>query len=143
MEYGLRDELLYFLGRTVMHEATANIETLANEGLTDAKLQAIDQTMEHLLLAIDAWQHAEKARDLQTEQRLEAGNTLYRVILRLSNMGKDLFITTDEACYNDYVIYNTPIVKKIESRGKGWGKCGKPVLILGLTFRCHYRYPAY
>lgn len=118
---GLRDELLYFLGRKVMREATANMEALADEGLTEAKLQAIAQTMERLLLAIDARQQAEKARDLQTEQRLEAGNTLYREIVRLCNTGKDLFISTDEARYNDYVIYNTPTVKKPKEREKDGG----------------------
>jgi hypothetical protein len=94
------------------------MNTLADEGLTEAKLQAIDQTIERLLLAIDARQQAEKARDLQTEQRLEAGNTLHREIVRLSNMDKDLFVTTDEARYNDYVIYNTPAVKKPKAEEK-------------------------
>jgi hypothetical protein len=115
---GLRDELLYFLGRRVLREATANMVALAAEGLTEAKLQAIGQTMDRLLPAIDARQVAEKARDVQTEQRVEAGNTLYREIVRLCNTGKDLFISTDEARYNDYVIYNTPAVKKKETDTK-------------------------
>jgi hypothetical protein len=124
---GLRDELLYFLGRRVMREATANRDILADEGLTEAKLQAIGQTMERLLLAIDARQLAEKARDLQTEKRLEAGNTLYREIVRLCNTGKDLFVSTDEARYNDYVIYNTPAIKKPKEVEKDGGNGGNAV----------------
>ena len=48
---------------------------------------------------------AEGARDIQTQIRIRAGNALYREIVRLCTTGKDIFISTDEALYNDYVLY--------------------------------------
>ena len=115
---GLNAEALWFRGRRVVRQATANMDDLAPEGLTPARLEAINQTLERLLQAITACEEADAGRDKVTEQRVEAGNALYREIVRLCNTGKDLWISTNEALYNDYVIYNTPAGKKEEKEGE-------------------------
>lgn len=115
---GLNAEALWFRGRRVVREATANMDALAPEGLTEARLEAINQTLERLLQAITACEEADAGRDKVTEQRVDAGNALYREIVRLCNTGKDLWISTNEALYNDYIIYNTPAGKKEEKEGE-------------------------
>jgi hypothetical protein len=55
---------------------------------------------------IDDMRQAENTRDLATQDRIKAGNALYKEIVKLCNIGKDLYAKTDEAKYNDYVLYN-------------------------------------
>jgi hypothetical protein len=108
----MRDEVLYFLCKRVLREGAAQMDKLAAEGLTAARLNVIAQALGHFEQTITGKQDAEKARDIQTEDRIVAGNALYREIVRICNTGKDLFAVTDEARYNDYIIYDTPSGKK-------------------------------
>jgi hypothetical protein len=108
----MRDEVLYFLCKRTLREGEAQMEKLASEGLTVERLNTIAQALEYFEQTFTGKQLAEKARDIQTEDRIVAGNALYREIVRICNTGKDLFVGTDEARYNDYIIYNTPSGKK-------------------------------
>ncbi|MBD8081302.1 hypothetical protein [Chryseobacterium caseinilyticum] len=59
-------------------------------------------------IAIDAQAKSVSDRDLATEDRIEALNRLYRLVTKYAGIGQDVFYETDEAKYNDYIIYNTP-----------------------------------
>lgn len=104
----MTDEQLYRLGKRVVREATAQLPQLASEGLTAAMVTNLLTITTNFDNAIDAQQSAVKNRDIKTQDRIVKGNIVYKEIVRLTNTGKDLFASTDEAKYNDYVLYNTP-----------------------------------
>jgi hypothetical protein len=48
-----------------------------------------------------------KERDIIQEDRVEAGNTIYKTLMQYTTMGLSIWETSDVAKYNDYVVYNT------------------------------------
>lgn len=105
------DEQLYRVAKRVSRVATAQLAGLASEGLTAAFITNLTGMATSFDTAIDVQEDAINARDLKTQERIDKGNLVYKEMVRLCNIGKDLFSTTDEAKYNDYVIYNTPSAK--------------------------------
>jgi hypothetical protein len=49
-----------------------------------------------------------KNRNTGNNNRIKAGNELYKLAVKYCNTGKDIWYGTDESKYNDYVIYDTP-----------------------------------
>lgn len=47
-------------------------------------------------------------REIATEERTEKANLLYADLVKLCTFGKEIWAHSNEAKYNDYVIYNTP-----------------------------------
>lgn len=58
--------------------------------------------------ALDTIIDKKNARDIATQDRIVAGNTLYKELIRLADLGKTIFQDTDEAHYNDYVLNLQP-----------------------------------
>jgi len=81
---------------------------LQTEGLTVEKITMLTTQRETLDLAIDAQAKGISDRDVATEDRTEILNVLYRLLTKYAGIGQDIFSETDEAKYNDYVIYDTP-----------------------------------
>lgn len=81
---------------------------LASEGLTADKIATLSIQRDTLDLAIDAQAKGISDRDVATEDRVETLNILYRLLTKYAGIGQDIFYETDEAKYNDYVIYDTP-----------------------------------
>jgi len=102
------DEKLCRMAKRVSRTANANIAELATEGLTEAFLTELDAIVKKFDDDIDNKVTAEKNRDIITQERIAKGNLVYKELVRLTNTGKDLWAATDEAKYNDYVIYDTP-----------------------------------
>jgi hypothetical protein len=46
-------------------------------------------------------------RDIVQEDRVEAGNAIYKTLMQYTATGLSIWETTDVAKYNDYVVYNT------------------------------------
>lgn len=104
----MSDEQLYRLGKRVIRVANAQLTQLASEGLTAAVISNLTTITNNFDTSIDVKEDAVKNRDIKTQDRIEKGNALYKEMVRLCNTGKSIYFTTDEAKYNDYVIYNTP-----------------------------------
>lgn len=104
----MSDDQLYLQGKRTLREATSQMAQLAHEGLTATMLDSLQALLSDFENSIRAKQVAEKNRDIQTQMRVDAGNALYREIVRLANTGKDIWASTNEALYNDYVIYTSP-----------------------------------
>lgn len=94
--------------------ATQNLAEMAEEGLTQTLLDRLQLQGEIFNSAIDDVAEAIINRDLATEKRIKALNALYRLITKYAGIGKDIFYETNEAKYNDYVIYDTPSGKSEE-----------------------------
>lgn len=63
---------------------------------------------EDLDVAIDTQAQGISDRDLASESRVEALNHLYQLLTKYAGTGQDIFYETNEAKYNDYIIYDTP-----------------------------------
>ncbi|WP_263603716.1 hypothetical protein [Chryseobacterium sp. PET-29] len=81
---------------------------LSDEGLTSDKINTLIAQREALDLAIDAQAQGISDRDVAAEGRIEALNKLYQLLTKYAGTGQDIFYETNEAKYNDYIIYDTP-----------------------------------
>lgn len=102
------DSELVRTAKSTTTTASKYLDELAEEGLTADKINTLISQRETLDLAIDAQAQGISNRDLATEDRIEALNKLYSLVTKYAGIGQDIFYETDEAKYNDYIIYNTP-----------------------------------
>jgi hypothetical protein len=84
------------------------LSQLADEGLTSEKITTLITQRNALDVAIDAQAKGISDRDVATESRVEALNKLYQLLTKYAGIGRDIFYETNEAKYNDYIIYDTP-----------------------------------
>lgn len=101
------DKELVFMAQKVVRVGTALLSELASEGLTQAMLTALDNLKEQFDDSLDTQETLIEARDLGAQDRVEKGNALYAEIARLCAIGQSLYIDSDPAKYNDYVIYGS------------------------------------
>lgn len=106
------DDILHRLARTVKLVGPTHLADLATEGLTQDMLDNIEHLDVEFELNIDLQQNAQTDREIQTQQRIEMGNSLYKEMMRLSNIGKDLYASTNAVRYKEYVVYHEPSTKK-------------------------------
>lgn len=101
------DVELLIVAKRVVRVATLWFEDLAQNGLTVAMIQQVQENLEvfenlvvelHLLIG---------DRDILQEDRVEAANILYEKLIKYTTIGLAIWETTDVAKYNDYVVYNT------------------------------------
>ena len=88
--------------------ARANLVELTSEGLTQEKIDKLNSNRITLDDSIDAVAKGVSDRDIATENRVEALNALYALVMKYAGTGQDIFYEENEAKYNDYVIYDTP-----------------------------------
>lgn len=104
----MTDSELVKMAKRVERVGTLLLAELAAQGLTAPILADIKATAIALDDQIDLVGDAVSDRDLATEDRIVNGNALYANLVKYANIGKSLWVDTDEAKYNDYVIYDTP-----------------------------------
>ncbi|KFC22604.1 hypothetical protein [Epilithonimonas lactis] len=102
------DSELVRTAKSTTTTATKYLDELSAEGLTEEKINILTSQRETLDTAIDTQAQAISDRDVATEDRIEALNNLYQLIIKYAGIGQDIFYETDEAKYNDYIIYDTP-----------------------------------
>jgi hypothetical protein len=103
----MSDNELVLLTKKVLRAGNLLLSELASEGLTEAQLTALTSLMSTFDDALDTQDSLILARDIGTQNRVEKGNILYAEIVRLCTIGQSLYIDTDPAKYNDYVIYGS------------------------------------
>ncbi|MFN8284392.1 MAG: hypothetical protein U0U67_14320 [Chitinophagales bacterium] len=81
---------------------------LAAEGVTPAKITALDDAQKEFDKKIDEQKTAISNRDNSTEDRAKLANVVYDLLVKYCETGRDIWYETSEAKYNDYIIYNTP-----------------------------------
>ncbi len=105
---------LYFCASTVVQVAGLYLSQLTDQGLTQAMLDNLTALNATFHQAIIDKVKAVGLRDLYTEKRITIANLLYNRIVQICDVGKTYWFDKSEASYNDYVIYNTPTLKKPE-----------------------------
>lgn len=104
----LDDHYLGKVGPRVARMATLYLATLADTGITQLMITALETLSTKFNESLDAFHDAELLRLSLTHQRVEKANKLYALIVKMFNYGKDYWLTRDESKYKAYVIYNTP-----------------------------------
>jgi hypothetical protein len=94
--------------KTMATSATKYLTNLATEGITAIKITLLTTTRNEFDVAIDEQTKAINNRDNSTETRMILANDLYALVVKYNDIGKDIWIETSQAKYNDYIIYNTP-----------------------------------
>jgi hypothetical protein len=90
------------------------LSDLAQKGLTQDMVDDLKTKTDEFDVLIDNKIDADITRDGATSQRVAKGNKLYAAITEVFDYGKTYWASRDETMYNDYVIYNTPNLKKPE-----------------------------
>lgn len=104
----LSDAEVVRIAKMMSGTAEKYLPQLADEGLTSDKINTLITQREALDVAIDAQAKGISDRDLASEDRVEALNHLYQLLTKYAGTGQDIFYETNEAKYNDYIIYDTP-----------------------------------
>lgn len=102
------DAELVRMYKVMVTTANEHLAALSSEGLTQSKIDNITTQGIALDVAIDALAKGISDRDIATENRVENLNFLYSLVSKYAGIGQDIFYETNEAKYNDYVIYDTP-----------------------------------
>lgn len=102
----LREAELARVYKGMAAAATKNLVAMEGEGLRQILIDRLLQQGDAYDLALYEVADAIVARDIATEERILMQNDLYRLITKYAGIGKNIFYDTNEAKYNDYVIYD-------------------------------------
>lgn len=101
------DPDLLLTAKRVVRVGTEFLPDLSANGLTTAMLTAIT-TLSDEFADLIVNMHIEIGnRDIEQEDRVEAGNAIYTTLVKYTNTGQSIWETSDVAKFNDYVLYNT------------------------------------
>ena len=101
------DSDLLITGKRVVRVGTEFLTDLTANGLTAAMLTAITTLCNEFETLIIDQKLKIGERDIMQEDRVEAGNIIYKTLVQYTTTGLSIWETSDVAKYNDYVIYNT------------------------------------
>jgi len=90
----------------VARTATLLLTDLAAEGIVAATITSLKDAGLGFESKINLQLDAIHDRNETKEIRVLAGNDLYRKIVKVANVGKNIWAETSEAKYNDYIIYD-------------------------------------
>ena len=104
----MSDAELYVCGKRVIRIAEEDLAELTDEGLLQAEIDGLGTKNEDFMDKVILQSKAIADQDLATEDRYETANVLYDKLLKICNSGQNIWHATDEAKFNDYIVYNTP-----------------------------------
>ena len=98
------DADFYRLAKRVVRMATKYLSDLEPQGLTDVQIKALQTLTINFDNAIDDIEDAIETRDVETQERINKGNSLWAEMSKLASVGKAIYEDTNEAKFNDYVL---------------------------------------
>jgi hypothetical protein len=101
------DADLNITAKRVVRVGTAGLVDLASTGLTAALLENITLLNKEFVALLIDQKIKIGDRDIEQEDRVEAGNAIYTTLGTYTKTGQDIWVSKDVAKYNDYIIYNT------------------------------------
>ena len=104
----LNDDNLMRYARSAAATATYLLAELQPEGVTPAMITALTTKVTTFDAAINSQIAAIRQRDVITEERITKANELYRTLVKVCTLGKNIWYGVNEAKYNDYIIYDGP-----------------------------------
>lgn len=103
----MTDAQLLFCGRRVVRVARQQIDFLEEVGLNEKVIQRVVKATQDFEVALNIQQDKVADRDIAVERRIEQGNKLYRELIVLCNIGKDIWVEKDKVKYENYCIYES------------------------------------
>ena len=98
------DADFYRLAKRVVRMSTKYLTDLEPQGLITDQIDALKTLATNFDNDIDAIEDAVENRDVETQERINKGNTLWAEMSKLASVGKSVFEDTNEAKFNDYVL---------------------------------------
>lgn len=117
----MTDAQLLFCGRRVARVARQQIDFLAEVGMNENVIQKVVDACRQFENALNIQQDKVAERDIAVERRTEQGNVLYDELVTLCNIGKDIWVETDLAKYENYTIYESNNDQKIARKERQGG----------------------
>lgn len=103
----MSDPQLLLCGRRVVRVSTKLLDFLAETGLRQSHIDAVQQAASSFENAIHIQQDKICDRDIAVEQRIELGNELYNELILVCNIGKDIWAESNKAKYENYTVYES------------------------------------
>lgn len=102
------DADFYRLTKRVVRMATKYLPELEPQGLTADQIAALQTLAKNFDDNIDTIEDAIANRDVETQERINKGNTLWAEMSKLASVGKSVYEDVNEAKFNDYVLTPSP-----------------------------------
>ena len=103
----MTDAQLLFCGRRVVRVARQQINFLEDVGVNENVIKKVADATQAFETALNIQQDKVADRDIAVENRIEQGNTIYKEMVQLCDIGKDIWAETDLAKYENYAIYES------------------------------------
>lgn len=103
----MSDPQLLFCGRRVVRVARAQIDFLADVGMTEQILQRVSDACSTFEAAMNIQQDRLHDRDIAVERRMDQGNKIYAELVTVCDIGKDIWAVKDRIKYDQYCIYES------------------------------------
>lgn len=103
----MTDAQLLFCGRRVIRVARAQWPFLEETGLNETHLKRLADACQAFELAMNIQQDKVADRDIAVEARIDVGNLLYDEMIKVCDIGKDIWAESDRAKYDAYCIYES------------------------------------
>lgn len=97
---------LFYAGHRVAKLARKHFTELQTAGLTDDLINNLDAQVNVYLEKLNNQDDVIEERSIAAEERAEKANDIYRTVVDLCETGKNIWVSTNEAKYNDYIIYD-------------------------------------
>jgi hypothetical protein len=108
----MTDAQLLFCGRRVIRVARAQWNFLADTGLNESHLERVAKACQAFELAMNIQQDKIADRDISVESRIDLGNKIYDELIKVCDIGKDIWAEADRAKYDAYCIYDSNMEQK-------------------------------
>lgn len=99
------DPKLVRVANRVIRTATKYLAELDSEGVKSTLIADLLAKNQQFDASLEVQEDAISDRDIAVQERIALGNNLYAKVVILAGKGKLCFLETDEARYNDYVLY--------------------------------------
>ncbi len=109
----MTDAQLLFCGRRVIRVARAQWPFLEETGLNESHLQKLAEACKRFELAMNIQQDKVADRDIAVEHRIDIGNLLYDEMIKVCDIGKDIWVESDRSKYDAYCIYESNNEQKL------------------------------
>lgn len=101
----LSDDTLFLHAKDALSAAQEHLLELSNEGFNAAKLNTFESLITAFREAQLAQSQAVHERSIACANRITLGNSLYEAIVKICDIGKDIWYAENAAKYNHYVLY--------------------------------------
>ncbi|MFT6322176.1 MAG: hypothetical protein ACJAT4_003111 [Granulosicoccus sp.] len=112
----MTDAQLLFCGRRVARVARQQIDFLSDVGVNENVINKVVDATTAFENALNIQQDRVADRDIAVERRVDVGNLIYKEMVTLCDIGKDIWAETDLAKYENYAIYESNNDQKIKRK---------------------------